>query len=92
MNVGPRADGTIPAIFQDRLLGLGEFVWLNYMLVKLYACYNAVNIVKTTVFSSYCKLINFPFLTGEWLNINGEAIYQSRPFKIQNDTITPDVW
>ena len=25
INVGPRADGTIPAIFQDRLLGLGEF-------------------------------------------------------------------
>ena len=51
VNVGPRADGTIDAIFQDRLLKLGE-----------------------------------------WLAINGDAIYKSRPFKIQNDSITSDVW
>lgn len=51
VNVGPRSDGTIDAIFQDRLIKLGN-----------------------------------------WLSLNGDAIYKSRPFKIQNDTITADVW
>lgn len=29
---------------------------------------------------------------GNWLKINGEAIYESRPWTHQNDTKTPDVW
>ena len=29
---------------------------------------------------------------GLWLNINGEAIYGTRPWKYQNDTINSDVW
>ncbi|PSN44927.1 hypothetical protein C0J52_15007 [Blattella germanica] len=29
---------------------------------------------------------------GTWLNINGEAIYSSRPWSFQNDTVTPGVW
>lgn len=29
---------------------------------------------------------------GSWLKINGEAIYESRPFIHQNDSKTPDVW
>jgi alpha-L-fucosidase len=29
---------------------------------------------------------------GQWLNINGEAIYGSRPWIYQNDTRTPDIW
>ncbi|XP_065918355.1 alpha-L-fucosidase-like isoform X2 [Dysidea avara] len=29
---------------------------------------------------------------GSWLNINGEAIYGSRPWKHQNDTTTPFLW
>ncbi|XP_069692564.1 alpha-L-fucosidase-like [Periplaneta americana] len=29
---------------------------------------------------------------GEWLEVNGEAIYSSRPWASQNDTITPGVW
>lgn len=29
---------------------------------------------------------------GEWLNINGEAIYESKPWTVQNDTVTPNVW
>lgn len=29
---------------------------------------------------------------GKWLKINGEAIYESRPWIHQNDTKTPDVW
>lgn len=32
------------------------------------------------------------YLKGEWLSINGEGIYLTKPFKIQNDTITEDVW
>ncbi len=29
---------------------------------------------------------------GEWLGVNGEAIYSTRPWKFQNDTTNPDVW
>lgn len=29
---------------------------------------------------------------GEWLKVNGEAIYASRPWAYQNDTINSDVW
>lgn len=29
---------------------------------------------------------------GSWLAINGEAVYGSRPWTFQNDTITPGVW
>ncbi|KAL7645198.1 UNVERIFIED_CONTAM: hypothetical protein RMT77_003584 [Armadillidium vulgare] len=29
---------------------------------------------------------------GSWLQINGEAIYGSRPWHYQNDTYTPQVW
>ena len=29
---------------------------------------------------------------GSWLQVNGEAIYASKPWKYQNDTVTPAVW
>jgi len=29
---------------------------------------------------------------GQWLQVNGEAIYSSVPWKAQNDTLTPGVW
>lgn len=29
---------------------------------------------------------------GEWLAVNGEAVYGSKPWKHQNDTATPHVW
>jgi len=29
---------------------------------------------------------------GSWLGVNGEAIYASKPWKHQNDTLTPHVW
>ena len=29
---------------------------------------------------------------GQWLEVNGEAIYGSRPWTYQNDTLTPNVW
>ncbi|XP_058790413.1 alpha-L-fucosidase-like [Phymastichus coffea] len=29
---------------------------------------------------------------GKWLDVNGEAIYKSKPWKVQNDTLTEDVW
>ena len=29
---------------------------------------------------------------GQWLEINGESIYKSKPWMHQNDTYTPGVW
>lgn len=29
---------------------------------------------------------------GSWLGVNGHAIYESNPWKHQNDTVTKDVW
>ena len=29
---------------------------------------------------------------GAWLGVNGDAIYASRPWTHQNDTMTPNVW
>ncbi|XP_076305618.1 LOW QUALITY PROTEIN: alpha-L-fucosidase-like [Tachypleus tridentatus] len=29
---------------------------------------------------------------GKWLEVNGEAVYGSRPWNYQNDTVTPNVW
>jgi len=29
---------------------------------------------------------------GDWLVTNGEAIYESHPWKFQNDTVNPNVW
>ncbi|BFZ06651.1 hypothetical protein BsWGS_09691 [Bradybaena similaris] len=29
---------------------------------------------------------------GSWLQVNGEAVYKSRPWSHQNDTVTPGVW
>ncbi|OWA54111.1 putative Plasma alpha-L-fucosidase [Hypsibius exemplaris] len=51
LNIGPSGDGTIPAIFQERLRQLGQ-----------------------------------------WMDINGEAIYKTVPWSRQNDTINSDVW
>jgi len=51
INVGPRKDGTIAPIFQERLLQMGQ-----------------------------------------WLQYNGEAIYETSPWVRVNDTINKDVW
>lgn len=29
---------------------------------------------------------------GQWLSVNGQAIYSSSPWYHQNDSLTPDVW
>lgn len=29
---------------------------------------------------------------GDWMRVNGEAIYSSKPWKFQNDTLTNGVW
>ena len=29
---------------------------------------------------------------GSWLEVNGEAIFRTRPWTLQNDTLTSNVW
>jgi alpha-L-fucosidase len=29
---------------------------------------------------------------GQWLGVNGEAIYESKPWTHQNDTLTKNIW
>uniref|UniRef100_A0A1Y1N4F5 alpha-L-fucosidase n=1 Tax=Photinus pyralis TaxID=7054 RepID=A0A1Y1N4F5_PHOPY len=50
MNIGPTGDGRIPYVFQDRLLGVGQ-----------------------------------------WLSVNGSAIYGTRPWIVQRDALST-VW
>lgn len=51
LNVGPRPDGKIPIIFQERLQQMGK-----------------------------------------WLAVNGEAIYATKPWTHQNDTVHNNTW
>ncbi|GAA6231856.1 tissue alpha-L-fucosidase-like [Lates japonicus] len=51
LNIGPKADGMIAPVFEERLRGLGA-----------------------------------------WLGINGEAIYASKPWRIQTENSTVQVW
>ncbi|XP_046582093.1 plasma alpha-L-fucosidase-like [Haliotis rubra] len=29
---------------------------------------------------------------GEWLKVNGEGIYETRPWTYQNETVIPEIW
>lgn len=51
LNVGPRHDGIIDPLMQERLQQMGQ-----------------------------------------WMNLNGEAIYGTRPWTYQNDSVNPHVW
>ncbi|XP_069141827.1 alpha-L-fucosidase-like isoform X2 [Argopecten irradians] len=51
LNIGPTSDGTIPPVFEERLLQMGQ-----------------------------------------WLQVNADAVYDSKPWHFQNDTHTPGIW
>lgn len=29
---------------------------------------------------------------GAWLKVNGEGVYATKPWRRQNDTVTPGIW
>ena len=36
--------------------------------------------------------LNCTCIPGSWLKVNGEAIYKTKPWKYQNDSVNKDVW
>lgn len=79
MNVGPTKDGIIPPIFEERLRGMGICLFITFLYI-------------TYTISSFQKTQTSINCLGQWLEINGGAIYNSKPWKNQNDTVTGDVW
>lgn len=37
-------------------------------------------------------ILTLRLIEGKWLDINGEAIYKSKPWRVQKDTLTGNIW
>jgi alpha-L-fucosidase len=77
MNVGPTKDGMIAPIFEERLRGIGG-VALVYL--NFFYTLRIYPIERSN------------FFKGQWLKMNGEAIYKSKPWIVQNDSLAKDIW
>lgn len=73
-----------------------EFVsfYLKLEIVKTVSCNgNALINVGPTKYGTILPIFEERLRDmGKWLSINGEAIYGSKPWVYQNDSITPNVW
>lgn len=88
MNVGPTKDGIITPIYEERLRGMGIIILCIFHKKK-----KKNRKIRNKLFYHYlnfCLFVNV--CSGEWLEINGEAIYKTHPYEVQNDTLSGDVW
>ena len=76
MDIGPTGDGRIVPIFEERLRQVGRLP----LILLLHQ--SVVNVITSSVLLS----------PGSWLGINGEAIYKTKPWSHQNDTVNPHFW
>ena len=81
MNIGPTHDGRIVPIFEERLRQVGKLPIFHILYTSLTSCPSA-----KAGFRGYVDSV------GKWLSINGEAIYKTRPWRYQNDTVNPNFW
>lgn len=65
----------------------------NYLLVHNYITGNILINVGPTKDGIITPIYEERLLDlGEWLSVNGEAIYSSKPWSTQNDTANGNVW
>ena len=56
-----------------------------HMVMRTEWLYTYIVVITYILFHRYC-------LSGSWLKVNGEAIYKTKPWKYQNDSVNKDVW
>jgi alpha-L-fucosidase len=94
VNIGATADGRIIPIFEERLRQMGKLAsthecrqgsaWRSMKSLQW------LKIIQATALLCLCNVL-YSYV-GSWLSRNGEAIYKTKPWQYQNDTINNNVW
>jgi len=63
--------------------GYAEWVNIFYILSYFFSILIQISIFFITIYTLFL---------GTWLAVNGEAIYDTKPWIVQNDTLTGSVW